>query len=479
VANLEAEQLWDRVLTALAPRLNDETIRALLRPLSPLDASRDALGGVFMLQAPNDFSRDWVARSYEGLITDELRAITGHPWTLCWSLAPDGVGKPASPPAPRRSTPAAAQRRPQQAARSSSLTGSATHPSEGRAARAISSGLHPRYTFENFVSGPSNALAHAAALSMVDFATPRVNPLFLFGGTGLGKTHLANAVGHRLLELRPSARVVYVSAEHFMNEFVTSVRTSLMSEFRERYRNGCDALLIDDVQFLDGKQQTQEEFFHTFNSLFQNQKPIVLTSDVPPQQLQGIPERLVSRFSSGLVADISPPELETRMAILRKKAASEGISLTDEAALLLANGIVSNVRDLEATLMRLAIKASLSGRLHVDGVMVAEALRLPVRRSVSTIEDVQRVVGEHYRVRVNQLTGQGRQREITLPRQVAMFICREYLAGSLPQIGDRFGGRDHTTVLSAVRKIRALVDQGDAVAQVIDAVTAKLGLVRL
>jgi chromosomal replication initiator protein len=490
VGELDATYLWTRVLEALAHKLNDRTIDTLLRPLEALDATHDALGNVFFLQAPNEFSREWVSRNYEPLIQEQLQVVTGTTWSLYWtvkpvapsesnsSTVPNGIS--SNPPPPARKAPAPAARRPV-AARSTTIhTGGSglTIASPAPATGSISRGLHPKYTFEHFVTGPSNQLAHAAALASSGSAGRRFNPLFLCGGTGLGKTHLVNAIGHRILEQKHDARIVYVSAEHFMNEFITSVKSGTMAEFRERYRNACDALLLDDVQFLAGKEQTQEEFFHTFNALYLQEKPIVLTSDVPPQDLEGIPDRLVSRFASGLVAEIYTPELETRVAILRKKAELEGILLTDEAAFTLANAIASNVRDLEGMLMKLAIKASLAGRSGVDVSMVSEALRLPSRTSVSTVEDIQRAVCEHYRIRLVQLTGKDRHQEVALPRQVAMYLCRERLGTSFPQLGARFGGKDHTTVISAVNKIKKLLADGHPVRSDIDAIATRLGPVK-
>ena len=435
---------------------------------------------MFFLQAPNEFSREWVSRNYEALIQEQLAGVEGGAWTICWTVKPpssrppDATTTPSVPPTPpvRRNT-APVARKPV-AARAASVSARTQLPF-APAAGSISRGLHPKYTFDHFVSGPSNQLAHAAALASAQLIGRRFNPLFLCGGTGLGKTHLVNAIGHRLLEQKPDACIVYVSAEHFVNEFIVSLKSSTMPEFRERYRNACDALLLDDVQFLAGKDQTQEEFFHTFNALYLLERPIVLTSDVPPQNLKGIPERLVSRFSSGLVAEIYAPELETRVAILRKKAELEGILLTDEAALALANAIASNVRDLEGMLMNLAIKASLASRPSVDLSMVSEALRIPARTSVTTVEDIQRAVCEHYRVRLNQLTGKDRHQEIALPRQVAMYLCRDRLGTSFPQLGAKFGGKDHTTVISAVNKIKKLVSDGHGVKNDLEAILSRLG----
>ena len=486
VGDLDSTLLWTRVLEALSHKLNDRTIETLLRPLEAIDATHDALGNVFFLQAPNEFSREWVSRNYEALIQEQLQSVTGSAWTIYWTVKPSVTGTtsvappPPIPPPPARKAPSPAPARKPIAARTSSFATTSSNTGLSPTPHApmiggISRGLHPKYTFEHFVTGPSNQLAHAASLASSQLTGRRFNPLFLCGETGLGKTHLVNAIGHRLLEQKADANIVYVSAEHFMNEFITSVKSSTMAEFRERYRNRCDALLLDNVQFLAGKEQTQEEFFHTFNALYLQEKPIVLTSDVAPQDLNGIPDRLVSRFASGMVAEIYPPELETRVAILRKKAEMEGILLTDDAAFTLANAIASNVRDLEGMLMKLAIKASLVGKSGVDIQMVTDALRLPSRSSVATVEDIQRAVCEHYRIRLTQLIGRDRHQEVALPRQVAMYLCRDRLGTSFPQLGARFGGKDHTTVISAVNKIKKLLVDGHPVRNDIEAIATRLG----
>ena len=312
-------------------------------------------------------------------------------------------------------------------------------------------------TFSDFVVGPSNQLAHAACLAVAGDVGTRHNPLFLCGGTGLGKTHLLGAVGNRVRELRPHARVVYVSAEAFMNQFIEALQTQSMAAFRARYRDRCDVLLVDDVQFLAGKTQTQEEFFHVFNALHQAGKQIVLTSDKYPQQLDRMEERLVSRFHWGLVADMQAPELETRIAIVRRKARMENLFIDDNVALAIAQGVRSNVRELEGLLVRLAAKASLLRRLiDLDFVRQELSLSGSSRPMEAGIDDVQRLVGHHFRVTHTELVGKERHRRITLARHVAMYVCKHQLRCSYPEIGRAFGGRDHTTVMSGVRRIEGL-----------------------
>lgn len=317
--------------------------------------------------------------------------------------------------------------------------------------------LNLKYTFDNFVVGPSNELAYAAARASAGGTGPRYNPLFIAGGTGLGKTHLMHAIAHRMLEQRPSAKIIYVSAERFTNEFIEALQHHAMDGFRARYRNECDLLLVDDIQFLAGREQTQEEFFHTFNALRDVDKPIVVTSDKYPQQLQRMPERLVSRFTSGLVADVQVPKLETRVAIVKKKAALEGILLPDSVAVLLAQTIQNNVRELEGALIRLAAKSSLTGH-PVDEAFARSELAIvaPQSPDLMSVEDIQRAVCGHFRLTSAELLSKDRHKSIAFARQVAMYLCRQRLKCSFPELGRAFGNRDHTTVMSAVRRVEAL-----------------------
>ncbi len=320
-----------------------------------------------------------------------------------------------------------------------------------------SSQLNPKFTFENFIVGPSNELAHAAAYASAGGGGPRYNPLFIAGGTGLGKTHLMHAIAHKVLGDRPNARIVYVSAEHFTNEFIEALQNHRMEEFRARYRCDCDLLLVDDIQFLAGREQTQEEFFHTFNALHDAGVPIVVTSDKYPQQLQRMPDRLVSRFTSGLVADVQAPQLETRVAILKKKAQIEQINLPDAVAVLLAQKIQSNVRELEGSLIRLAAKASLTGR-HIDESLMQSEMALVTAPSqkLVCVADIQKAVCGHFRVTSADLLSKDRHKSVAFARQVAMYLCRRRLKSSFPELGRAFGNRDHTTVMSAVRRVEQL-----------------------
>lgn len=510
--NDPANDLWQKVLDSLTARgVGPSVIDKLLRPLQVIDAADGAL----LLRAQNDFSREWVAKGYTTVIEEQLKSLTGEPWTVHWAASvntPVTAPRmpPASRPAPRPSsatatapiTPGNTLSRPASATATSPITAanSATRTAApamvtarpgGATATAtstqgfgaprpalgsVAAGLASKYVFDRFVIGKSNEVAHAMAQALSNLTSRPANVLFLCGATGLGKTHLSNAVGHRVLEQKPDARIVYVSAETFTNEYVASIQQRRMEDFRTKYRGECDALLIDDVQFLAGKEGTQEEFFHTFEALCRRNAAIVLTSDVLPDKLEGMAERLVSRFSQALVAEIYAPDEETRVAILRRKAELESVRIDDAAAYLIARSAqLTNVRELEGALMKLAIKSGMSGNRVIDEALVRETLRVTPRPAVVTVEDVQRAVCEHFRIKMSQLTGKDRHREVALPRQVAMWIARAHLGTSYPQIGARFNGKDHTTVMSAVRKMdRAVLEEPEVIAAVAF-VTRKLG----
>lgn len=513
--NEYANELWLKVLESMIARgVGASVIDKLLRPLQPLDAA----DGVLLLRAQNDFTREWVAKGYVGVIEEQLRYLTGTAWTVCWAAS---VNAPVTaPPAPPRSAPRIpsgsatasslpsaqntrapspagpltaptvrpsepARERPAQPSVMTARPGgatqtSATHSTPPTGARPVagsmSAGLAPKYVFERFVTGKSNEVAHAMALALSNLSSRPANVLFLCGATGLGKTHLSNAVGHRVLEQKPDARIIYVSAETFTNDYVAAIQQKKMEEFRGRYRNDCDALLIDDVQFLAGKEGTQEEFFHTFEALCRRNAAIVLTSDVLPDKLQGMAERLVSRFSQALVAEIYAPDEETRIAIVRRKAELESVRIDDAAAALIARATqLVNVRELEGALMKLAIKAGVARKGSIDEALVRETLRVSPRPAVVTVEDVQRAVCDHYRIKLTHLTGKDRHREVALPRQVAMWLARTHLGTSYPQIGARFNGKDHTTVISAVRKVDRLLQEDAEVTSAVELIAKKLG----
>ena len=439
--------------------------------------------GVVSLRARDEFVREWVDQHFLPTLVDYLRSQTGWSVQIAWSIGGD-LDRPVSGPvAPALGDDVPSGMR----ARANGTSGIAPQmiTEEAPASRRTQSsqmkappleGLNPKYTFANFVVGPSNQLAHAAAIGAAGGGGPRHNPLFLCGGTGLGKTHLVHAVAHRIRAERPQSRILYVSAEKFVNEFVQSLQENRMSEFRSRYRERCDLLLVDDIQFLASKTQTQEEFFHAFNALHQADKQIIVTSDKYPQQLERMEERLVSRFSWGLVADIQGPELETRVAILRKKAQMEQIDLADEVVLYLAQTIRSNVRELEGTLIRLAAKTSLLGRaIDLEFARQELAATSSTKPNEAGVDDIQRVVCHHFKLRTSDLLSKDRHKSIAFARHVAMYLCKQRLKCSFPELGRAFGNRDHTTVMSAVRKVEHLRSTDPEVRAHLEAIERKLG----
>ncbi|MBL4632728.1 MAG: chromosomal replication initiator protein DnaA, partial [Kofleriaceae bacterium] len=324
----------------------------------------------------------------------------------------------------------------------------------------INVALNPRYNFKTFISGPSNQLAFAAAQSCANSYPPKYNPVFICGGVGLGKTHLLHAIGHQIMRNRPSAKLCYITGERFMNEYVHAIRTNQMHEFRHRYRENCDVLLVDDVQFLAGKDGTQDEFFHTFNALHDSHRQIVLTADRKPHEISDIADRLRSRFAWGLLADIEPPELEVRMAILTEKAAAENIHLPDSVSMYIATSIKSNVRELEGALIRLAAYSSLS-RKEITLEFARETLEGSITRPPEhmTVDTILKCVAGYYGVKVSDLKSVRRHKSISGPRAVAMYLARTHTKESYPDLGRSFGGKHHTTVISAVDKItKKLVD---------------------
>jgi len=336
-------------------------------------------------------------------------------------------------------------------------------------------GLNPRNTFESFVVGPNNEIAHAAALAVAQAPARTYNPLFVYGGVGLGKTHLMQAIGQYVWAKKKNVKVIYVSSELFINEFIDAIQHSNLVKFRKRYRQ-VDLLLIDDIQFLGGKERSQEEFFHTFNTLFDGHKQIVLSSDRPASEIANLEHRLVSRFEWGLTAELQPPDIETRMAILRKKARGMQIKLHDEVFQFLASRIRTNVRRLEGALMRVASFASLSGRELTQEVvehLLKDILQEEGRHSI-TIEQIQRRVAEHFDVRIADMTSKRRPASIAFPRQVAMYLARELTKASLNEIGDAFGGRDHGTVLHAYKLVKKRMTEQDNIRQTISFIDSSL-----
>ncbi|HEX7669692.1 MAG TPA: chromosomal replication initiator protein DnaA [Polyangiaceae bacterium] len=428
--------------------------------------------GVVELVARDEFVRDWVKMHFQPTLVKRIRELTGDgtpdPIRVEWRISSDLASPVCEAKEPRAPAPRS---------RPPSMRPPTPVPPRPPGRFLHGDNLNAKHTFPNFVVGPSNELAYAAAAASAGEDGPRYNPLFLCGGTGLGKTHLMHAIAHRVLEKKPDARVVYVSAERFTNEFIEALQHHKMDEFRARYRSTCDLLLLDDIQFLAGREQTQEEFFHTFNALRDADKPIIVSSDKYPQELQRMPERLISRFTSGLVADVHVPELETRVAIVRKKAQLEGIVLPDDIAVLLAQRIKTNVRELEGTLIRLAAKASLTGRtIDYEFAYSEIAMISPTRADTTSVEDIQRAVCNHFRLSNSELVSKDRHKSVAFARHVAMYLCRQRLGCSFPELGRAFGNRDHTTVMSAVRRVEQLRAKDPQVQAHLEAIVQKLAV---
>ena len=415
--------LWNRCIRDLKAELPEQQFNTWIRPLQAIEDE-----GRLKLLAPNRFVVDWLQEHY---IERILELVDGSQTEVVVEVGSRDKPAPVSP----------------------SLAAS---PAKAPAAPRIESRLSPSFTFPNFVEGKSNQLARAAAIQVGQNPGTSYNPLFIYGGVGLGKTHLMQAVGNAILAEKPSARVAYVHSERFVGDMVKGLQHNRISEFKRSYRS-LDALLIDDIQFFAGKERSQEEFFHTFNALLEGQRQIVLTCDRYPKEVNGLEERLKSRFGWGLTVAIEPPELETSVAILMSKAASESVELPEEVAFFIAKRIRSNVRELEGALRRVIANSRFTGRpINLD--FAKEALRdlLALQERLVSIENIQKTVADYYKIRVADLLSKKRSRSIARPRQVAMALAKELTNHSLPEIGDAFGGRDHTTVLHGCRRVEGL-----------------------
>jgi chromosomal replication initiator protein len=438
---------WDEAVGRLRERVSPQNYDMWLRPIELMSWD----GAVLRLRAPNSYIRMWFESNFLPSIVKEL-ADLGHEQVKV-EFDPDSEERPAPAPPemPRGTAPQAIVT---EIRASEPMSSSAMTDDEPGLVAPDTATLNPRYTFDTFVAGPSNQLAFAASQAAASGYPPKYNPVFICGGVGLGKTHLLHAIGHQQVANRPGARVVYISSERFMNEYVQAIRTGKMHEFRRNYREGIDVLLVDDVQFLAGKESTQDEFFHTFNALHETHKQIVMTADRKPHEISDIADRLRTRFAWGLLADIEPPELEVRIAILRKKAAVEAVNLPDDVALYIASAIKSNVRELEGALIRLAAYASLSKR-RIDLEFAQETLgaALTRPREVITVESIIKAVASYYGLKPAEIKSDRRHKSLANPRAVAMYLSRNHTKDSYPDLARAFGGKHHTTVISAVQKI--------------------------
>ncbi len=415
---------WDRVLEQIEKKVNNHSFRTWFQPTKLIEDQE----GRLTVSVPNPLFLEWINSNYRGVVDQAVADMSPD------VQAVEFVCRPA-PNGSRRRLRTPAERHP---------------PRNGTIP------LNTRYTFDAFVVSSCNEFAHAAALSVAEKPSHSYNPLYIYGGVGLGKTHLMHAVGNMLGQLHPKCQLRYITTENFMNELINCIRFEKTIEFKEKYRN-VDVLLMDDIQFLQGKERTQEEFFHTFNQLYELQKQIVITSDCPPREIPALEERLRSRFEWGLIADIQPPDLETKVAILRKKAEVDGVKLPDEVTLYVASKVKSNIRELEGCLVRLTAYASLVGR-PIDLELATECLKdlISEHRHAVTVESIQKAVADYYGLKVTQLKTRNNAKEVALPRHVAMYLSKELTGCSLPDIGRRFGGKHHSTVIHAVRKISML-----------------------
>ncbi|AEY64296.1 chromosomal replication initiator protein DnaA [Clostridium sp. BNL1100] len=415
--NVQLNEIWNRTLELLKGEMTEISFNTWILTIEPISIDSNTV----TLGVPADFNKGILESRYSYLIKNALRQISHREYNIYFAIPSQAPVKPAA----------------QEYNEDSNM-----------------SFLNPKYTFDTFVIGNGNRFAHAASLAVAEAPAKAYNPLFLYGGVGLGKTHLMHAIGHFVLGQNPALKVLYVSSEKFTNELINAIRDDKNEEFRYKYRN-IDVLLIDDIQFIGGKERTEEEFFHTFNALYEANKQIIISSDKPPKEIPTLEDRLRSRFEWGLIADIAPPDLETRIAILRKKAQLENLDVPDDVMVFIADKVGSNIRELEGALNRVIAYSTLTENIiNVD--MAVEALKDMLNNSKAVIinsKTIQEAVSRYFHLKTDELKSKKRSRDVSFPRQIAMHLCREMTDMSLPKIGDEFGGRDHTTVIHACEKI--------------------------
>lgn len=425
------EELWNAALEKIEKRISKPSFDTWLKNTKAEKLSEDIL----TVNVPNEFARDWLEGRYTKLIAEILFDLTGAHLTTKF-IIPKSINLVEE----KKIIPKS----------------SSKNSNSYKSPRTM---LNPKYTFDSFVIGAGNRFAHAASLAVAEAPAKAYNPLFIYGGVGLGKTHLMHAIGHYIQEHNPESSVLYLSSEKFTNEFINAIMDNKAGSFRNKYRN-VDILLIDDIQFLAGKEQTQEEFFHTFNTLHEENKQIIISSDRQPKEIPTLEDRLRSRFEWGLITDITPPDLETRIAILNKKAKAEGLDIPNEVMLYIANQIDNNIRELEGALIRVIAYSSLMNK-DIDASLAADALVdiIPDRKpKMITVQMIQELIGEKYNVKIEEFIAKKRTRSIAFPRQIAMYLARQLTDLSLPKIGEEFGGRDHTTVMHAHNKISTMIE---------------------
>ena len=441
--NMQLSELWQRTLNLLRNELTEISFNTWIQTIEPISSSVNSIN----LGVPAEFNKGILESRYSILIKNAIKQITSKEYTINFiTPSQDNIRKYAPLP-----------------------------DSNSNSEDLHTSILNPKYTFDTFVIGNGNRFAHAASLAVAESPAKAYNPLFLYGGVGLGKTHLMHAIGHFVLSQNPSLKVLYVSSEKFTNELINAIKDDKNEEFRYKYRN-IDILLIDDIQFIGGKERTQEEFFHTFNALYEANKQIILSSDKPPKEITTLEERLRSRFEWGLIADIQPPDLETRIAILRKKAQLEKLDVPNDVMVFIADKIASNIRELEGALNRVIAYSSLTeNEITVD--MAAEVLKDVLSNNKAkpiNSNTIQEAVARYFDLKLDDLKSKRRTRDISFPRQIAMYLCRELTDMSLPKIGDEFGGRDHTTVIHAFDKILEDIENSPEIRRSVDEIKRNL-----
>ena len=440
-------ELWNQALIEIKERIGKQNYDTWIKPIRFASRNKSEI----KLEVPNKFFRDWLTEHYLTQIEDIVSSLVKDSVRVVFEVNEKLEGRLI-------------------------VDRSSKNEEKDRERQERNANLIPKYTFDNFVIGASNQFAHAACVAVANQPGDHYNPLFIYGGVGLGKTHLVNAIGHHSVTQRPGLKVAYLSSESFMNELIASLRRDRMDEFKRKFRN-VDILILDDVQFIAGKERTQEEFFHTFNSLYDSHKQIVITSDKFPKEIPGIEDRLRNRFEWGLIADIQPPDMETRVAILQKKAEVEGVQLPHDVAIFLASNIDSNVRELEGSLTRLGAFASLTkATITVD--LTKELLRNTLKGAQReiTVENIQKTICDYFNIRLGDLKAKRRTQNIALPRQVAMYLCRKYTETSFPAIGDKFGGRDHSTVIHASKTIERKIKEDPHMQNTIEKLEKNLNL---
>lgn len=445
--NAHPKEIWEKTLNIIKGELTEVSFNTWIKSITPISIENDSV----KLSVPNDFTRGILNSRYKDLIVNALKLITSKKYNIEFLIVSEEALDME-------------EQKPKKESKSKIVVND-----------EMSTMLNPKYTFDSFVIGNSNRFAHAASLAVAEAPAKAYNPLFIYGGVGLGKTHLMHAIGHYILQNNPKSKVVYVSSEKFTNELINSIKDDKNVDFRNKYRN-IDVLLIDDIQFIAGKERTQEEFFHTFNALYEANKQIILSSDRPPKEIPTLEDRLRSRFEWGLIADIQAPDFETRMAILKKKADVENLNIPNEVMVYIATKIKSNIRELEGALIRIVAFSSLTNK-EISVELAAEALKDIISSKQSkqvTIDLIQDVVANYFNLKVEDLKSSRRTRNVAFPRQIAMYLSRKLTDMSLPKIGEEFGGRDHTTVIHAYEKISSNLKVDESLQNAVNDLTKRI-----